>query len=68
MHANGTAGDEKEKTVLANEGSEALVLDHVGGGGSYHESNAMDHLCVATLTERVVGFLESYNKSVFGFG
>jgi hypothetical protein len=68
MHANGTAGDEREKTVLANDGSAAMVFDRLGDCGSPNASNAMDHLCGTTLTERVVKFLERYNQSVFGFG
>jgi|HubBroStandDraft_6_1064221.scaffolds.fasta_scaffold379464_2 hypothetical protein len=69
MHANGTAGNEREKKGFANGHIETLVLDHVGGGSSHDASNAMDHLYgTTTLTERVVGFLERYNQSVFGFG
>ena len=47
---------------------ERMVRDRVGGDASHDASNAMDHLCGATLTERVVEFLERYNQSVFEFG
>ena len=68
MHANGTGGDEREKTGFANDRMERMVGNRVGGDASHDASNAMDHLCGATLTERVVGFLERYNQSVFEFG
>jgi len=68
MHANGTAGDEREKTGFANDRMERMVGNHVGGDDSHDASNAVDHLCGATLTERVVGFLERYNQSVLEFG
>jgi len=45
-----------------------MVRDRVGGDASHDASNAVDHLCGATLTERVVEFLERYNQSVFEFG
>ena len=45
-----------------------MVFDRLGDCGSPNTSNAMDHLCGTTLTERVVKFLERYNQSVFGFG
>jgi len=68
MHENGTAANEREKTGFANDLAETMLLDDVGGCASHNASNAMGHLCGETLTERVVGFLERYNQSVFGFG
>lgn len=68
MHANGTAGDEGEKTGLAKDRMERMVRDRVAGSDSHDAGNAMDHLCGATLTERVVEFLERYNQSVFELG
>lgn len=68
MHANGTTGDEREETGFANDRMETMVFDRVRGCASHNASTAIDHLCRATLTERVVEFLERYNQSVFGFG
>jgi hypothetical protein len=63
-----TAGDERKGTGIAHDCMETMVLDRVGGCASHDAGDAMDHLCGTTLTERVVGFLERYNQSVFEFG
>ena len=68
MHENETAGDEREEAGYANDRIETTVLDLVGGCASRDADDATDFLIDATLTERVVGFLEQYNPSVFEFG
>jgi len=67
MHANRTIADEKKDRCLHNNYAETMGLDHVRNCGFHGSGNAMDRFPCATLTERVMGFLERYNQSAFGF-
>jgi hypothetical protein len=68
MHANRTITDEKKDRCLHNNHAKSMDLDHIGDSSFHSTGNALDRLSCATLTERVVSFLERYNQSICGFG
>lgn len=67
MHAN-RAADEKKDRCVHNNRAETMGLHHIGSSGFHGAGDAVDRFPGATLTERVVGFLERYNQSVYEFG
>jgi hypothetical protein len=68
MHADSKAGGEKKNIRFSLDRSEALGLDRIGNHDAHGARAAMDRLLCTTLTERVMGFLERYDKSVYSFG
>jgi len=72
MHTSGTNGDEKASTIVDNGSAQKPGRDNLSRGCSRRAVHAPDHfldrLPLATLTERVVDFLERYNKSIYDFG
>jgi hypothetical protein len=83
MHANSTPGKEKKngwpglnRSGFDHPALHRSALDHkdamcpsyIPGRDAHSVPASMDRLYCATLTERVVGFLERYDKSVCSFG
>jgi hypothetical protein len=68
MHTIGTAGDEKEDAIPDNDGPQAVGLNNRSHGCFCFAGHALDHFPCATLTERVVAFLERYNGAIYDFG
>jgi hypothetical protein len=66
MHAS-RATDEKKDRCLHKDHATTMDLYHVGSSCFHGAADAMDRFSCATLTERVVSFLERYNQSAFGF-
>src|SRR5271168_2726559 len=64
MHANRSTADEKKDRCLHNDHAKTMVLDHVGNSGFHGGGDALDRFTCATLTERVVSFLDRYNLSI----
>jgi hypothetical protein len=60
--------DDEKYRVFADNRPKTMVLDNVAGDALYCPGAAMARFPVTTLTERVVGFLERYNKSIYSLG
>jgi hypothetical protein len=67
MHSCRTT-DEKEKNSPPDDRQITLRLDSFGRGGLLSGTPCVSSYALlgATLTERVVGFLERYHKSIYG--
>jgi hypothetical protein len=68
MHANRAIADEKKARCLHNNHAKTMDLDHIGNSSFHGTGDVLDRFPFATLTERVVSFLERYNPSICGFG
>jgi hypothetical protein len=71
MRTNGTI-DENEETTSYRCSPRPVGIHRLSGSGTRRAGQAPEHLldhfpCV-TLTERVVDFLERYNKAIYGLG
>jgi hypothetical protein len=67
MHEFNSISGERKNIGLHLYCEETMGLDFVRNHDAYGAHAAMDCLLWTTLTERVVGFLERYDKSVCSF-
>lgn len=66
MRMSGMIGDKNEDPIFY--GYRPQMAGGHNHDGSHREGRAADHAPCATLTERVVDFLEKYNRAIYGIG
>jgi hypothetical protein len=65
MHASGM-DDERKDTGLHKDRPKAMGVGNLGCGGACGAAYALDRFSGTTLTERVLRFMERYDKSIDG--
>ena len=66
MHTNETIGNGRKFAALEKNQSQTTYRNTLNGGGACGRTDSFGYFYYSTLTERVVGFLESYHKAAYG--